>query len=228
MAFIKYDFSFEDGRHWSHDVRLTPDNSLDARQPLPDWTRLDHKRCSHCPLDADSTPQCPLAVRLVDPVEALAGIPSWTPVTARVTSAGRTVVAETSLQRAAGSLIGLLSALSGCPHTKFMSPMAMFHLPFSTSEETLFRVLGMYLTAQHLRQAAGLSVDWEMTQLTEIYRNLRLVNNGLAGRIRSAAEHESSVNAIVLLDVLASDVGTSIEEAEQELREAFAAYLAPG
>lgn len=195
---------------------------------LPEWTRLEFHRCAHCPLDPAVHTHCPLAAAMVAPASAFAGVPSWAPVTVRVTAPGRTTIAETTLQRAVGSLIGLLSALSGCPHTRPMLPMAMSHLPFSTPEETLFRVTGMYLTGQHLRQRAGLPADWDMQGLLDIYRNLQIVNSGMAVRIRTASEHESTVNAIVLLDVLALDMRASLEEAGRNgLEDMFVAYLPP-
>lgn len=224
MSFIKYDFAFEGGRCWSHEIPMVT-APLSLPDPLPEWTRLTFHQCAHCPLNGANHPSCPLAATLVAPVQALAGIPSWTPVTVRVTSPARIVTGETTLQRAAGSMMGLLSALSGCPHTRPMLPMAMFHLPFSSAEETLFRVMGMYLAGQHLRSRAGLPADWDMQGLVNIYRNLRTVNNGLAARIRAAAEHESSLNAIVLLDILAMDIGASIEDKEDALADMFAFYL---
>lgn len=225
MPEIIYNMMFESGRRWQHIIPL----SIEPLAPdavLPAWTQLDFHRCTHCPLlDAEAHPHCPLAAVLAVPVAALAGIPSWTPVTVEVTMPARTVVASTTLQRAAGSMMGLLSALSGCPHTRAMLPMAMFHLPFSTSEETFFRIMGTYLIAQHLRKREGDSADGDMHGLLEIYSRLRAVNNGMANRIRAAAEHESSVNAIVLLDILAADMSASIEDQENDWQAMFAAYL---
>lgn len=224
MPEITYDIVFEDGRRWQHRIPLSTEP-----QPLPPelpaWAALGFQQCGHCSLDPASHAYCPLAAALVGPVTALAGIPSWTPVTVEVQTEARTLLAATTLQRAAGSMMGLLSALSGCPHTRTMLPMAMFHLPFSTSEETLSRVMGMYLTAQHLRSREGLPADNDMQGLVQIYSRLRAVNSGIAKRIRVAAEHESSVNAIVLLDILASDMTASIEDQADEWRAMFAAYL---
>lgn len=224
MSGVTYDLMFEDGRYWRHTISVSTE-PLPLPDTLPAWTELGFHRCRHCVLDPDSCSHCPLAAALAVPVTALAGIPSWTPVKVEVAMPARTVTATTTLQRAAGSMMGLLSALSGCPHTRVMLPMAMFHLPFSTSEDTLFRVVGMYLTGQSLRAREGLSTDWEMSGLLEIYARLRGVNNGIANRIRAAAEHESSVNAIVLLDILASDMTASIEDQEDEWKAMFSAYL---
>lgn len=225
MPSITYDIRFADERHWRHDVRLPPEQLAMPEPPASGWTRLEFQRCAHCTLDPAVHPHCPLALALTEPVNGLSGIPSWTPVSVQVTTPERTISCDTTLQRAAGSLMGLLSALSGCPHTRALLPMATFHLPFSTSTETLFRVMGTYLTGQYLRTQQGLPADWDMQHLVDIYRDLHTVNNGLANRIRAAAESESSVNAIVLLDILASDMRASIEDREIELLPLFAHYL---
>lgn len=224
MDTVTYQLDFPDGRRWALPIQLSeappamPDHA-------PDWTKLTFQQCTNCTLDDGTHHYCPLAVSLAEPVRAFAGIPSWTPVVVQVSTGTRVVNCETTLQRTAGSMLGLLSALSGCPHTRALLPMAMFHLPFATPEETLFRVLGTYLTGQHLREQEGLPGDWQLTGLFEIYRKLKVVNGGLANRIRVAAESESSVNAIVLLDILVSDMALLIEEREAELRGMFGAYL---
>lgn len=228
MSLVRYDLEFPDGHRWHHEIALSVE-PLSLPEDLPDWTRLDFHRCKHCPLDPAGHDRCPLAAALVGPAHAFAGIPSWTPVAVRVTTSVREIAVNTTLQRAVGSMIGLLSALSGCPHTRPMLPMAMFHLPFSTPEETLLRVAGVYLFGQNLRLRSGLAPDWEMRGLVDVYANLRIVNSELAARIRSAADRESTANAVVLLDVLAADMRSSLEETEgNELADMFVAYLQKG
>ncbi len=51
---------------------------------------------------------------------------------------------DTSLPRALSSLFGLICALSDCPHTRFLRPMAHFHLPLSSDTETLVRTASLY------------------------------------------------------------------------------------
>jgi hypothetical protein len=103
--------------------------------------------------------------------------------------------------------------------------MAWFHWPFSNSAETLYRSLGTYLLGQHLRQERGLQPDWAMDGLRDLYRNLRLVNLGMADRLRAAAEEDSSLNGLILLDLLAADTLYSLESYEGELDGYFAEYL---
>jgi hypothetical protein len=83
--------------------------------------------------------------------------------------------------------------------------MAWFHLPFSGTDETLYRAFGTYLLGQYLREQRGMSADWSMTELREVYRNVRLVNLGMANRLRAALVEDSGPNGLVLLDLLAAD-----------------------
>ena len=39
-----------------------------AKTDFPDWTRLEHEKCSNCPLNEKDTPRCPAAVALAEPI----------------------------------------------------------------------------------------------------------------------------------------------------------------
>ncbi|MBU0808353.1 MAG: hypothetical protein KKD30_03860 [Gammaproteobacteria bacterium] len=196
-----------------------------SAQSVPEWTRLAFQQCPHCPLKAEAQWACPFALALQQPVRLLAGHASFEAVEVQVQHRGREIRQRTTLQRAAGSLLGLLGATSGCPHTRFLEPMAWFHLPFSSSDETLFRVLGSYLLGQHLKAQKGLVVDWQLDGLREAYRNLRKVNQGMAKRLQAACNEDSSLNGLVLLDLLAADTLYSLEQSEGELDAYFAGYF---
>nr|WP_237234763.1 hypothetical protein [Pseudomonas sp. TCU-HL1] len=103
--------------------------------------------------------------------------------------------------------------------------MAWFHWPFCTSAETLYRSLGTYLLGQYLRQMRGLSADFSLGVLRETYQNLRQVNLGMANRLRAAVQEDSSVNGLVLLDLLAADTLYSLENYEGELDAYFKDFL---
>jgi hypothetical protein len=221
---IQYHFEFADGRSWQHEVdpASVPGEPGDE---LPYWTRLEFQQCRHCPLREADSPHCPFAVALVKPVEALAQMPSFEEVKVRVLWRGRDIRQRTSLQRAFGSLLGALSATSGCPHTRLLKPMAWFHLPFSGTDETLYRVLGTYLLGQYLRQQRGLQADWTLDELRELYRNLRQVNLGMTARLRAATVEDSGSNGMILLDLLAADTLYSLDRYEGELDRFFAAFF---
>ncbi|MBS7660776.1 hypothetical protein I0D00_02275 [Pseudomonas lalucatii] len=221
---ILYRFHFADGRSWDHRIALQP-GTTEQGTALPDWTRLEFHQCRHCPLRPEQSPRCPFAQALVAPVELLAQSPSYERVEVEVHWRGRETRQHTTLQRALGSLLGALGATSGCPHTRMLKAMAWFHQPFSGTEETLFRVFGSYLLGQYLRQQRGLSADWSMSGLREVYRNLRQVNLGMSGRLRAAVVEDSGPNGMVLLDLLAADTLYSLEQYEGELDRFFQAYF---
>ncbi len=222
---ILYRFRFSDGRSWLQSVELEPDAARLAEPQLPAWTRLEFHQCGHCPLRPESTPHCPLAAALVAPVELLAQSPSYERVEVEVHWRGREIRQSTTLQRALGSLLGALSATSGCPQTRLLKAMAWFHLPFSGTDETLYRVFGTYLLGQYLRQQRGLNADWSMTELREVYRNLRLVNLGMTERLRAVTDEDSGPNGMILLDLLAADTLYSLDQYEGELDRFFAVFF---
>lgn len=213
---LHYQFHFPDGRTVEHKVMLNTEPAPPVAD-LPEWTRLDFHQCRHCPLSVETTTSCPFAVALREPVARLSDIASYEEVEAVVHWRGREIRQATTIQRAAGALLGAVSATSGCPHTLPLKAMAWFHWPFSTSDETIYRSLGTYLLAQHLRKQRGLEPDWELDGLRATYRNLRQVNQGMANRLRAAADRDSSVNAIILLDLLAADTLYSIDQYDGEL-----------
>ena len=219
---IHYQLTFADGQSFVHEVFLRGQ----PPQPAPAaWTRLGFQQCGHCPLSSTEVAVCPFAAALQVPVSCLATHSSFEPVDVTVLWREREIRQHTTLQRALGSLLGAIGATSGCPHTRLLKAMAWFHQPFSGSDETLFRVLGSYLLGQYLRNRHGLAADWDLAGLREAYRNLRQVNLGMAQRLRAAAEQDSSVNGLVLLDLLAADTLHSLDQYEGELDSFFAEYL---
>jgi hypothetical protein len=221
-ANIIYRLTFADGQQIEHRIGL-----LDEGSPLPavEWTQLSFHQCSHCPLDPAEVQECPLAAALQQPVRLLSKHASYEEVDVQVFWRGRETRQHTTLQRAAGSMLGAIGACSGCPYTRTLKTMAWFHWPLCGTEETLYRVFGSYLLGQYLRDQRGLSADWKLDGLREIYGNLRKVNLGMAKRLRAAAEEDSSVNGLILLDLLAADTQYMLDQYAGELDSFFAAYL---
>ena len=89
---------------------------------------------------------------------------------AEVISGGRSIRANTSAQAVASSIMGLISATSGCPHTAFLKPLAWFHLPFASEEETVFRAVSAWLLKQYFRECDGELGDWTLDGLKETTR----------------------------------------------------------
>lgn len=222
---VHYHLRFEDQSSWECDISSVDGDQSIQPDDLPDWTRLGFHQCSHCPLSAQAHQYCPYAVALVEPARVTSMRASHEPVMVTVTSRARTMTAETTLQRAMGSLLGLIGPFSGCPVTRILRPMARFHLPLSSPEETLYRSFGTYLLGQYLRQRQGLEADWKMASLTRVYSDLRRLNLGMSSRLRASQDEDAGVNSFVLLDLLAAEVSYALEEYEGDLDASFREFL---
>jgi hypothetical protein len=223
---IQYRFTFPDHSEIFEVV-------LDARkielvavtpQPYPAWVSLGFHQCPNCPVDARETPYCPLSANIFHIVTRFAHVMSYNEVHLEVISAERVVSRDTTVQRAVSSLMGLVIASSGCPHTRFFKPMARFHLPLSTEAETIYRMSSMYMLAQYFRKKNGKVPDFEMEGLEEICNHIEMVNAAISKRLRAASQTDSVVNAVILLDVFAKALPWAIEESLKELDYLFKSY----
>lgn len=226
---LRYHYHFHQGDTNSHfEIRLDKEDLFQVHEsptPRPDWTRLDHHQCSHCPLSTDTTEYCPAAVSIAQVVEQFKDIKSNENIEVVITTPERTISAKTSVQEAASPLIGLLMATSDCPYTYFLRPLARFHTPLASEEETIIRTSSMYLLAQYFRANKNMSVDTELKKLGQMFLDINKINGHLAKRIRSASDKDASVNALVLLDLLAQAIPFVISDNLQELEYLFKFYL---
>lgn len=218
MQELTYRFQFDDGSTASFAVKPGPSSDVTG---LPEWTELGFHQCPNCPLSATATSHCPMAVAFVPLVEAFGKRLSYDMVTVQVESKERTVSKSTSLQQAAGSLMGLLAATSVCPRTDFLKPMAHFHLPFSSEQETIYRVASMYLLAQYFERSHGHEPDWSLKILRANYEELQQVNAAMAERLRIVSERDGTLNALILLDLLAKVLPYSIDDMLEDVRPVF-------
>ena len=143
-----------------------------------------------------------------------------------IDSPERKYLKSTSIQEGLSSLVGLCMATSGCPYLNYLKPMVRFHLPFASSEETMYRVLSMYLFAQQLRANQDAVPDWELKKLDKIYDNIRQVNRNFAERLRSIEVQDATLNALVNLDCFAISVKFSINfDMLEGVNNLFSAYM---
>lgn len=121
--------------------------------------------------------------------------------------------------------MGLLMATSGCPLTRFFRPTARFHLPLASTEETTFRAASTYLMAQYFRRLRGEGGELELQGLRSLYADIHRLNHAFAKRLRAATQTDSSVNAVILLDVLAGGLTAEDDDRLPELETYFRPYL---
>ena len=223
---IIYRFIFPNGRKEIIEVEIDTQTmeSLPAGSGTgkpPSWCKLDFHQCTNCPLRTDTHPYCPLATRLVKLMEVSSDALSYDEVEMEVTTPERMVIQNTTAQRAVSSLMGLIMATSGCPHMSFLKPMARYHLPLASEEETIFRAVSTYLLAQYFRHKNALSMDMELENLKKIYAEIGVVNQSMASRLRTLSVEDSAINAVVLLDIFAKMMPYSIEDSLEEIRYLF-------
>jgi len=221
---ILYKITFPRGREEIFEVKidtLTMVSVVDYSGLPPNWCKLDFHQCPNCPLRVETHPYCPLAARLVRLIAACHQVLSYDEVEIEVTTPERKVIKGTTAQRAVSSLMGLVTATSGCPRMDFLKPMARYHLPLATEEETIFRAVSTYLLAQYFRQKHGLGTDLELENLKKIYSEIGIVNKAMASRLRTLSAEDSAINAVVLLDIFAKMMPYTIEDSLEEIRYLF-------
>jgi hypothetical protein len=226
---FKYRFEFADGARKEFEIALRSP-SLELVPPrtgdLPAWTTLGFHQCEKCALSEKDCPQCPIAAGLVDIIEFFRESMSYTEADITLTTDVRDYHKHTSLQKGISSIVGLIMASSGCPHTAPLRPLVFVHLPFATMEETMYRVISTFLLGQYFIRAKGGKPDWELKTLAQYYEAVRLVNQGFSKRLRSINVQDASLNAVANLDCFAMNTHFSIEEGcMEEIEQLFAVYL---
>jgi hypothetical protein len=225
---ITYKYKFEDGREKVFDFDWDKDTfELKGTEPsnLPHWTLLNFHQCPNCPSSVHEDTHCPMAVSLVNLVKYFDGMKSFEKVFVEVTMDNKVISKHTSVQKAVGSMMGLVSAVSGCPISAYFKPMAFFHLPFSDRDTTIYRATSMYFLAQHFKHKKNGKTDLGIDGLKKIYKDMGIMNSSIANRLRDASKTDSTVNAIIGLDIFAKTVPIYVEKLLKSLESLFSAYI---
>ena len=139
--------------------RLISSNLADT----PEWAKLNFEQCPNCPLSSSDVEYCPAAISLVDIAKRIGDVLSHAEIDLAVLFDERWVGKRTSSQEVVSSLMGLHMATSGCPHTDYLKPMARFHLPLATADETLVRITGFYFLQQYFKSKSDYTFDTELS-----------------------------------------------------------------
>lgn len=187
----------------------------------PEWTRLAHQKCGNCPLPA-GTERCPAALALATFIHYFEARVSYEKAVIEVETTNRTIVSKVTFQQGMASLMGLVLATSGCPLTRFLRPMARFHLPFSNEQETMYRALSTFLLGQYMTAvAAGREPHLSLDELRENYSRLTVVNAALAERMRAAVSRDAALNAVIILDTFAQIAPDNIDNGFEDILHCF-------
>lgn len=193
---------------------------------LPDWTKLEHNKCSNCPLKEKDSPHCPAAVSLVDVVDAFSDCLSYEEADVEIETRVRKSAKRVPLAAGIRSMIGLRLASSGCPILDRLKPLVRTHLPFATWDETAMRVVGAYLLGQYFIAKRGGKPDWEMKRLVSFYDEIKTVNRALCERVRPHCEQDAPINAVAELDSIADMTSLLIKRGRiGNLQKTLSAYF---
>jgi hypothetical protein len=201
-----YRFKLKDGRVQEFPVALDGKTLNVVRKsdaPLPDWTRLEYNQCENCPLTPAKHERCPVAVNLVPLMSAFGDRLSYETVEVEFESPSRKTSKVVPLAEGIRSLLGLHMAASGCPVLDRLKPLVRTHLPFSSWDETAFRVIGSYLLQQFFIARRGGAADWALDKLVAFYDEIKIVNRSFCQRLRSVCVQDATINAVAELDSLA-------------------------
>jgi Domain of unknown function (DUF6901) len=220
-----YQFQFDDGYTKTYHIALDPKTlsliSGEHRHQAPDWTRLTYHQCSNCPLEIDAHPYCPIAVNIMELVETFKNVLSYHNCTVVCESEDRTYFKKTSIMEGLSAIFGMIMATSDCPIMDFLKPMARFHLPFSSVEETTVRTASMYLLKEYFNGKDQNDIKIDFKTLENHYGQVKLVNEGIIKRISSVSKQDADKNAIVTLHSISLFLSMEIDYSLRTLEYIF-------
>lgn len=221
---IHYEFIFPGGDYQEFELVLDESTMSLVNfngESKPEWAALAHKQCRCCPLDQAENPYCPIAVNIAELVDNFKENLSIEQCQVKCVTPERTYLKETTVQAGLYSILGIVMATSDCPIMNFYKPMARFHLPFSTTQETVFRSASVYLLQQYFEFKRGRKPDIGMAQLGKQLQQVQQVNIGIIARIRSISIKDADANAIIILDSFAKLLEMAIEKSLSSLEHLF-------
>ncbi len=202
---------------WQTDLTIDPKLGLIATnktKPPAQWTRLAQNQCSCCLLNDERT--CPIAANLDTISEQWRNLASFDEVEVSVEIDQRTTtLSTTTTQQVLSSIVGIIMASSpGCSVTTFLRPMVVFHRPFASQEESVYRALANMALLYQLTQPSASFQDFCLAH----YEKLHSVNLGLVSRIRGANPNdESLINALVNLDTFVKSIIYNVTKGYHDL-----------
>jgi hypothetical protein len=226
-VFFRYTFALSEGREKKFDIELDPDTlefKSESQPSYPEWTKLGFFPCDNCPL-IGKVSHCPVAVNFSKIVESFQDTISYEPAVVTVETTERTYSKDTTVQKGLSSIIGICMVTSNCPVMDELRPMSRYHLPFATTEETLFRAVSYYLTRQYFVMKSGEIPDWHLDGLIDIYSKVSEVNKGIARRIAQASEKDANVNAIIILHSYGDSIPFFVEQELNDIRYLFQKFI---
>lgn len=214
---IKYIFNFNDQVMQDFQIMIDKETlhlqEISTRKP-PEWTELKNFKCPNCPLDEKEYQHCPLAKNLSAVLTFFNALPSFHEALVTVETNERISQKRTTVQIGVGSLIGIIMSTSGCPVVGKLRSLVRFHLPFSSLEETEYRVISMYILAQHFKAIRNEQPDWKLEKLKSAYKQIQIVNRNIVEKLSDVELNDTTRNAVVTLSNFAEYILMNLEDNE--------------
>jgi hypothetical protein len=211
---FSYQFEFNDRPTCRFEIRLDKRSLSFLRNhssPPPVWSRLEYEQCVCCPLTAEHVSHCPVALNIGDLINTFKDVVSYDHCSVCCMGPDRTYLKETSVMEGLMSIFGIIMASSDCPIMAFLKPMARFHLPFASLEETMVRATSMFLLKQYFEKPQKKAACADFSELERHYAQVKLVNEGLLNRIGSLGHQDADKNALVALHSLSQYLAQEID-----------------
>jgi len=212
---IEYKFIFEDGSRFKYLMTLdgkTLSLKTDHDSIGAPWTELENHKCEVCPLKKETHPHCPIAKNLHQMGEDFKDHMSIDEVRVIVKTEERTYYKKVDMQEGLFSIFGIIMSTSGCPIMNFLKPMARFHMPFASIEETIIRSTSFHLLRQHFLRLRGMVDDVALDGLNEKYDKVFGVNEGMSDRLKSISEGDADRNAVVILSTFGQMIQMNLRD----------------
>jgi Domain of unknown function (DUF6901) len=225
---IVYEFKLSSGLEKKFTILLDRETLAFVREQSgepPEWARLEFQQCSNCPLNTTLTRFCPIAANLSGIAQAFGDVTGADKTMTTVLVKERGYFKSGSIQEGLSPLLGIIMTTSGCPIMEPLKPMVRYHLPFAGLDETVFRMISMYLMAQFLRSRAGKKPEWTLDGISKIYGEVKNLNKDFGLRMRAAAKSDANIHALVKLNVFAVMVPVEAEKVLKEIAPYFFSYL---
>ncbi|MBX3009517.1 MAG: hypothetical protein KF816_15960 [Melioribacteraceae bacterium] len=204
-------------------------NLVEKTEPIkPYWALRKEFGCVNDKCDLKPDDYCPIALTTNKLISHFHDISSTVRVAVKVISNDRIYSKETSFQQAVSSISGILMSTCGCPILGKLKPLVRFHLPFSTLEETEFRVFSMFLLAQYFKERNGLTVSENFDELKELYAEIQVINRLSAQKIQEIERSDATINGLVILDTFALSVTFNLDDDDfTQMESLFSEWLKP-
>jgi len=200
---IEYSFGFDSDRE-DFFFTIELDDSIQAvPDPHPctvEWARLDYCQCEICPFSVSEVEFCPIARNVSGLAATFADVFSIEEVHISVRVEERIYMKTGRVTDGLRSLLGLYMATSGCPHMAILRPMARFHLPFASMEETIFRHFSCFFMRQYFEYQKTGHLDFSLERLSERMALVDKVNRGICRRLEVFTGADANRNALTILN----------------------------